>query len=158
MAYTLIQTQVASAQATLDFTTGISGTYNNYLLIATDFSNPTASNTRSMVQLSTDGGSSFISTNYKCLYGNSDGLTFSNIPTTTVVNCANVSLYNLTSGSGYVLSSSDYVEFDPSAPSIAGLTYTAAYRTASTSVNALRITMGNGSNFSGTFSLYSIDN
>lgn len=158
MAYTLIQTQVASSQSTLDFTSGISNTYRNYLIIATGFSNSTASNVAAMVQLSTNGGSSFISTNYKCSYGNTNGLTFSNIPTTTVVNSANISLYNLTSGSGYVSTLSNYVEFDPSAPSIGGVTYLAAYRTANVTVNALRITMANGSNFSGTFSLYSIDN
>lgn len=59
----LIQSQTASTSASLAFTTGITATYNNYMLVVSNYL--PATNTQSLeLQISTNGGSSYIATGY----------------------------------------------------------------------------------------------
>lgn len=156
MAMTLIQTQVASASSSLTFTTGISGTYNTYVLIVDqlrDFGNIGA---HLVAQISTNGGSSYIASNYQDLYGTgSIGLGITGQQDTDGVTSATAYIYNLTSGSGYIFSSSTGTNY--SNPSLGGDAKNAMYMTANISANALRIKMSDSNTFSGTVSLYSID-
>lgn len=59
----LIQTQNASTSAAINFTTGITATYNNYVLLVSNVTNATGS-TGLLLQISTNGGSSYITSGY----------------------------------------------------------------------------------------------
>ena len=160
-ALVLIQTKTASGVAELDFTTGITSTYNNYMLQLSNivWSNSSASVTLG-IQISTNGGSTYISTGYQ--KGNASS-TATNIEITefgvggnTIFTNAKVELSNLTSGSGYVMGTpGDSLSFVPATGSTPGSGFGGVY-TASSSiiVNAVRVVVSDGSNFSGTGSLY----
>ena len=59
----LLETQTASASATIDFTTGIDSTYTNYKIICSNVHHSVNSTT--LLTVSTDGGSTYQSTSYK---------------------------------------------------------------------------------------------
>jgi hypothetical protein len=113
-ALTLIQTKSASASSAVTFTTGITTTYNNYLLI---FDSALASNTGAVLQIqfSTNGGSSYINSNYNgsCTITAVGATTFTsqgsassslfltgpqNTSNTNVFSAGTIYLNNLTSG------------------------------------------------------------
>lgn len=58
----LIETQTASASSSLDFTTGIDGTYDKYMLVITEF-RPATDGQDLKFRTSADGGSTFRNTN-----------------------------------------------------------------------------------------------
>jgi hypothetical protein len=60
---TLLDTQTASASASLDFTTGITSTYDVYLLQLSNIV-PATDGADLYLRYSTDGGSSYLATNY----------------------------------------------------------------------------------------------
>lgn len=59
----LIQSQVANNSASITFTTGITSTYSNYLLLMSNFK-PATNNTIVQLTISTNGGSTYIATGY----------------------------------------------------------------------------------------------
>lgn len=151
--YVLIQTQTATSQASLNFTTGITSTYNNYQLIIDNLV-PATTATAFCVSLSTDGGATYITTNYN--QGNT-GLTALSLNfNDSTFNYGTISLYNLTSGNGYVTVTGSGVIVDLTVPEVVNTGGNDAYLTASTVVNALQLVNSDGSTFSGTFSLYGI--
>jgi len=155
MAITLIQTQTASGSSQLDFTTGISGTYNNYMIIVNQLRNVQNDFAYLVAQISTNGGSSYISSNYKDLFNSSNiGLGITGLQETDSTTSSTTYIYNLTSGSGYIMTSSYGAIFGN--PNISADANNAMYTTANTSANALRIKMSDSTNFSATVSLYSI--
>lgn len=164
----LIQSQSPSGAATVSFTSGITATYNNYILLGTNISSSSGSTTIITLQISTNGGSSYISSGYYSgnaqvpynsttasgTASNTTGnmLTYPG-PTTTIFNSFVVYLFDLTAGSGYPMLS---------AKGTASTTSTAnysmsmgAYNTASTTVNAFQLALDVG-NVTGTFTLLGI--
>jgi hypothetical protein len=148
----LISTQTVSGVAAVTFTSGISSTYNNYLLLCTNVTN--ASSTPTMwIQISTNGGSSYIATGYLTNTNiATNGIAIGDVNSTAFFRSINTNIYNLTSGSGYVSTNSISV----GGSSGAGTTqsYYSYYATASQTVNAIQLVLSSGTNFSGTFSLY----
>jgi hypothetical protein len=63
-ALVLLDAQTASADASLDFTTGFSSTYDTYLLMVGDIV-PATDGANLLLRFSIDGGSSFISSSYQ---------------------------------------------------------------------------------------------
>lgn len=161
----LIQTQSASSSTSIVFSTGISSTYNNYLLTADNISS--ASNTTDsslLIQLSTNGGSTYDTTNYYVV-----GI--GSITTGLVVLCAvpgdkwafnsasgssHVILHNMTSGSGFVGSRAlGFVMDNSGNPWLPEQYGEFCYlTTANKSINAFRIVMSDGAAFTGSLSLY----
>lgn len=151
----LLQTQTVAGVTSVAFTSGITGTYNDYLLAYTNMTNPTAGPFSTFnVQISTNGGVSYINSGYS----------FSGLSTTYLLNIGNTarlglqnylsgqaSLYNMTSGSGYIGAS-----FGGEQSSTNGTVGGSggAYLTPSTIANAIQIIVSDGSVFSGKFSLY----
>ena len=159
--FVLIQTQTATSQTSLTFTTGITNTYNKYKIL---FDNVVTATTTNLVlaQISTNGGSSYISTNYFTA-GNTSvaGLVVVSMESNggdAGFTYGDTDLYNLTSGSNYVTASTvASVFYDTTSP---GATTpplaVSAYTVVSTTVNALQIVTDDSTAFSGTFSLYGI--
>lgn len=155
-ALTLIQTQTAVSVAELDFTTGISSTYNNYLVLIHSLGNGGTSN--GIIQISTNGGSTYITTGYLNSGGisNTDGFGLPPTSLSTIFVSAVMTIYNLTSGTGIITcSNNNNGQFNTVGPTVGNaFNNFCAYGTASTAANALRLKFSDGSNFSGTMSLY----
>lgn len=111
--WVLLQSQTASNSATISFTTGISATYYNYVLVF-DGVVPVTNGALLQIQYSTNGGSSYVSTGYSSGTGlgsnvggagSSQGTSTSAMVIAALNNAANNAgagtcwLYNLTSGS-----------------------------------------------------------
>lgn len=146
---TLISTQTATNQSSLSFVPGASSQYDIYRLIGNSVLDSTASTASMVVQISSNAGSSYISTNY----GNSDiGLQVGFLDGGT--NQLNFSAYlmNPSSSSAYMGSISTALRTGTFAASNYGDFYTVSNVTA----NAFRVAAGDGSNFSGVFSLYGV--
>jgi hypothetical protein len=153
-ALVLIQTQTASSQTALTFTTGITGTYNNYQLI-TDSLVPATTPSSFNLQISIDGGATYISTNYA---GGLNGMTLIGLAVgDSTFNYATSNLYNFTVGAGYVCAITTSITIDLTVPDVGGGTGNAdAYLTPATVVNAFQLVTSDSTAFSGTFSLYGI--
>jgi hypothetical protein len=150
---TLIQTQTATSATSLAFTTGITTANNNYLLIGTNLTDPTFAGSNFGLQISTNGGSSYINTGYYSGFIPSTVLALSGLDTTETVNFE-MTLTNFTSGTGYVASSGTTAFYDSSVPGGSSGQIGGLYVTSSTVVNAFQLVADDGSAFSGTFSLY----
>jgi len=164
----LISSQTASASSSLTFTSGISATYNDYFILMSSIK-LSASNPLQM-QISTNGGSSYITTGY--LTGvNSIASTAASGSWSNAVNAttylvavysngssyylnSNIYLYNATAGSGFVCSQSSGMTGDMS--TVNKFTFgQGVYTTTSTTVNALKFVPSSGT-FSGTITLFGI--
>lgn len=165
----LIQSQTASSSSSLTFTSGITSTYNDYFILMSSIVG-TASPPSIQMQISTNGGSSYISTGY--LSGQngisstaSSGVWTNDINITTYLatvrfassstyGFAEIYLYNATSGSGFVCSQGSaslaLVGTSSKFTFVQGV-----YTTASTTVNALSFSPNSGT-FSGTVTLFGI--
>lgn len=146
---TLISTQTATSQSSLSFVPGVSNQYDVYKLVGNSILDSATSSTSMVVQISTNGGSSYISTNY----GNSDiGLQVGFLDGGN--NQLNLSAYlmNPTSSSAYMGSISNALRTG----TFAAGTYGDFYTVSNTTANAFKIVAGDSSNFSGTFSLYGV--
>lgn len=157
MSFTLIQTQSASSQTVLDFTSGINSSFNNYMMMFHGISCPTATqNMIAYAQISTDGGMTWLTTGYRLNAQSVAGLSLGVFASSDYILSGQVLFFNLTSGSGYITSANNSPLFYPSNACFINNIAT-GYNTPSISANAIRIVMGNGTNFSGEFSLYSLD-
>lgn len=167
----LISTQAAANVATLSFTSGITSTYKNYIVI---FDTIVPANTGSGVELqmlfSVDGGSNYLATNYQsgrfssnynsATMGNSNATTFCLIgggaesTQNTPYLSGSINLYNLASSTppAYtgVAFGQRFVDNTQQQSRSFG------YNTTTTGVNALRFLFGTGNITSGTFTLYGV--
>ncbi len=154
--YTLLATQNPSGTSAVNFTTEITSTYKSYYIVFESIISASASNSLLLTQISTDGGSSYITNGYKSQSSSESGLRLSFMANSSVRVSGTHSLFNLTSGSGYINSCGTDVEFIPNTSAYIG-TFSNGYSTASQTVNALRVVMSNGGNFSGSISLYGLN-
>lgn len=163
----LIQTQTASNSASINFTTGITNTYNSYLFL---FSNVVpATNTAVLhLNISTNGGSTWVNSGYSngcwTLAYNSATLVNTNststilcsgpISSTTSVNGNNgtINCYNVTSGAPFA-ATGDFAYQDSTNGSSLGFLIS---QSGTATVNAFQFIMSSGNITQGTFSLYGI--
>ena len=163
----LISSQTVSAQASIVVTSGITSTYNNYMMV---FSNVTCSSSTQnlQIQISTNGGSSYIATGYTSGYlalnYNSNATSNANLATGLLITNQNTSvvsangiiyLCNLTSSSGYITCSGQINKHNPATPKPSSLSITGSYNTASQTVNALQVIWSSGT-ISGTVTLFGV--
>ncbi len=157
-ALVFIESQTASGVAELNFTTGITSTYNNYLVILTNIQ-PTVAGKDFIVQLSTNGRASYITTGYKTSTATTNGIIMleangGNPSVTSFINGPTYIL-NATSGAHYVASSDSTMTIsDPAIPNIFVDGGAGFYTTPNIVVNAFKFLFQDASNFSGTVSLY----
>lgn len=164
----LLSSQTASNTASISFVSFITSTYNNYLFL---FSNvvPITNAAFLSMQLSTNNGSTYISTNY--LSGNNriayNASTLANLTSTTTIRAtyqlsstssdgngnAYFFLYNFTNGQIPVINGvqSGYSNID----STLGYNAVVSQNTA-TNINAFQVAMSSGNISTGTFSLFGI--
>jgi hypothetical protein len=165
--WVLIQSQTASSSSSLAFTTGINSTYNTYALVVSNVLAVATSNTL-LIQLSTNGGSSYISTGYLSGLNSSlyNSATLTNQNSTTgflLMNALQTSgpggsgifyLQNMTNGAGYptIVGDAAWATGSPWLKANIG----GVYDVASTTVNAFQIILTSTSILQGTFTLYGI--
>jgi hypothetical protein len=164
----LIQSLNASSSATISFTTGITSTYTSYLFVFSALL--PATNTATFgFQVSTNGGSSYISSGYSSgiNYNNYNSASFTNANSTT--NAVLTGPLSTTSGYGfsgylncYNISNGDNVSFaglgsfyGSSSGQGTMVTYGAGAGT-TTDVTAFQFSMSSGNIASGTISLFGI--
>ena len=164
----LISSQTASASSSLTFTSGITSTYNDYFILLSSIK-LSASNPLQM-QISTNGGSSYITSGYLTaqvgILSTAASGTWANdvnattymvsmyMSASTVYGFSNIYLYNATSGSGLVTMAGDGCLALPGTSS-EYVTLQGVYTTASTTVNALKFIPSSGT-FSGTITLFGV--
>ncbi len=161
----LIQSQAASNSANISFT-GISTTYLSYMVIITGMQ--PATNTANLQLLySTNGGSSYISTNYLSgtLYNAITGTTFSNANSTSDIRLSGpISSSGFyqgylfftgvdSAGFAYVKGTSSWNDTTLAAYANG---HTAGLNNGNTAINAIRFVMSSGNITAGTFTLYGI--
>ena len=155
----LIQTQTVSSVTALAFTQGITTNYNNYLFISSNFNNPPGTGVQLLLQISIDGGATYINTNYSpnAISASTASFVASTLvlPSSTMFANSKCYLLNMTSAVGYPTTIVSTSNFD----SINGYILVTnnlsnAYSITPTVANALQIIMDDGSAFSGSFSLY----
>jgi len=166
----LIQTQTASSSSSINFTSGISNTYNTYMVTINNLTQSNASTLYALrLQFSSNGGSSYYSSGYtswitytplsSISWGGATATSFievgNNITTNTIPNNIVFYIFEMTSGNGPMVTIPGLDYFG-----IAGryLTMGIGYYSPGTAMNALSFSMSNGStNIStGTFSLYGL--
>ena len=149
-----IDRQVASADVSLEFT-NITATYNNYLLVYEELNCPTAPSAEVFyVQLSTDGGTSYITTNYTVGSSALSGLYLtSDAAQDFRFQSGKFELYNSTSGNGFITSMAFSMSYS-SGFTVSNILQQSMYNTMGTTANALRIRNENGRTWSGVVSLY----
>ena len=152
-ALVFIAKQLASSVTSITFTSGITATYNNYFLLF-DSLGPYGSGVgscRYWLQLSTDGGATYINTGYN------DSLTYIEIgiaSSTDFIIGGYQYLYNLTSGFS-LITTEGRTRWVRSVSGTASTTQEGgAYAAGSIVCNAFKIFTSNGSTFSGNFTLY----
>ena len=164
--YALIQSQNATSSSTISFTTGITTTYNTYYLFMVNAVVSAASATALTMNLSSNGGMSYISTGYQSsintLQYNSTTFSNSNITTglaissysNTYVQNALIQITNLTNGKyPYIYGQGCYAN-TTSTTCFYQMNW-GAYLTG-TVMNALQISPASGNITSGTFVLYGL--
>ena len=160
----LLGTQTASAASSVSFTTGISSNFTNYLVKVRDLFTSTASQVVNMTY-STNGGSSYLSTNYSSgLYFNgttndddesTTSFVVSGDNTTSSTNTGNVdiTLYNVTNTEVktiYVFGGS-FQNFS----SVMATRNGTGVQTGTTAINAIKFSVPAGT-MTGKFYLYGI--
>lgn len=153
---TLISTQTVSSVASLEFTSDISGSPINYLILC---DNVTSGGTgyALFAQISTDNGATYIFTDYSSVQlGTPPGLSvlvYGKFDA-TLTSSSQCTLFNVGTPSGLVTSISQSMGWSLISGN-AVFSDQCVYTIASTTVNAIQLVMNDGSDFSGTFSLYS---
>lgn len=162
----LIQTQTASNSANLSFTTGISSLYGTYLFVLTNIV-PVTNNTVLQLQVSIDGGSTYVSTGYQS--GNNKNAYNS----ATLANSNSTSFFFTSPGidntavagvSGevflYGISSAGYKSLTGSLVLLEGgnvqMINAGGMQTTASLVNAFQWTMASGNISTGTISLFGV--
>lgn len=158
--FVLIETQPVSAVSAVDFTSGITTDYTNYMLFINEFV-PSLTAQYLYLRISTDGGSTYENTGYFT----SGGFGTAGLPAMSIqslggdssLQSGQISLLNFTTGSYPFAYISTQLIFDTTSPSISDQsgTFGGCYGTLAT-VNAFQLVQDDGSDFSGIFSLYGI--
>jgi hypothetical protein len=164
-ALVLIQTKTAiSGVASVQFTSGITTTYNDYLLVIRSLTIPSSVlplDKTVIVQISTNGGSSYITSGYAA--GSTTGLEVIQVeagiggPTMDeILASSSNTLNNFTSGFGYVSNYGLVTGYDLTTSTYAPGSGEGLYLTPSTVVNAFQITTNNGTSLlsAASISLY----
>lgn len=171
----LIQEQTASASATIDFITGISSTYEHYILDIIDLV-PATDNTSPYLRFSTDGGSTFRSSGGDYYFGNNGFLVDGGITSGPTGNNAatQIELTNVQSNVGNSSEESFSCTihiYNPAGSRRKPVNYFSSYVGTATeaafahgagllntlsAVNGLRILMSSGNITSGKFKLYGV--
>ena len=161
--WVLIQTQTANNSATINFTTGITSTYTNYVFVLSNVV-PVTNNTGLTMVVSVNGGSSYISTNYQA------GDILFSYNSTTPANNTTTAVMIITGGianSDPGLSGTFWLSNITTAkPPVAywntmqwngvRMSLGASYNNTTSGVNAFRWAFGSGNISTGNFSLYGI--
>jgi hypothetical protein len=150
-ALALIQTQSVSGATAINFTSGITTTFNNYLLICDSVTTSTTGLV--FIQLSTNGGSSYITSGYDTT-STGAGILIYNIASAVEPYSCHFNINNMTSGSGYIIGMGQQVTYNLPGTSVSTTQIKGAYGTASTVVNAIRIFIDGTKTITGSFSLY----
>lgn len=165
----LIQSQAASASATIDFTSGLTSTYDQYLVTFTGVV-PATNAQNFLLEISTDGGSTWKTgaSDYKRVIN-----TLSDAGTNTVSAAMTEAAMTLTIGqsnnSGRPVGGNMYI-FGPSAGTLQPINWMMSYfdgsnnkmitgagcYTAGAAINGLRFLFASGAITTGTFTLYGI--
>jgi hypothetical protein len=147
-ALVLIQTISSITNVTsVQFTTGITATYNNYLLIINSATIPSSATPLSktlIVQISIDGGATYITTGYGGFIQGLIVIQESTGTTDAFIGSASNTLNNFTSGLGYVSSYGDAMGYDTTSSIFAPGNGIGIYLTTSTIVNAFRVLTADG--------------
>lgn len=159
-ALTLIETKTASASAELIFTSGIT-TYTTYLFVWDNVIASGAGNFLDM-QVSVDGGSSYIDANYisNVWFMQNASITLANSSASTAVATYHIS--DTTGNGGYLwcnqIGTSSKPTFNGQGYETAGnyLCHISSVNTTTTGVNAFKWFMSAGTITSGTISLYAV--
>lgn len=157
----LIQTQTASSSASLAFTTGITSTYNAFLLIYTNYT-PATNATSLQLQYSTNGGSTYISTGYQSgtNANNYNNNTWTNVSATNSV-LLMVNAQTGTTNKGFIhlldLSSGAVpIALGTALNGVIGAQELLQSTSTSTTINAFQVLSSSGNMTTGVFSLYGI--
>lgn len=164
-----IQTIDASSSATISFTTGITNTYTNYLIVISNMVPQTTAKTFSM-QVSSNGGVSYLNsgyvtrtsvTNTSNVFGSSSStttfiLSITNdvVASSTQPYCACIYLYDVSDGNVPTISGQG--TYQSTAASSVDTCWFYGYGPTSTTVNALQFSMSSGNITTGKFTLYGI--
>jgi len=173
----LISSQdVAAPASSVDFTSGISSTYDNYALVITNYlSDTTLSSIDLCLQVSSDGGATYINSGYNCTdnttesavsgpapaWGNNSVDTYYvlasalyNDGSTSVPLGGTYFLFNLTTNSGPLAFSGSYSGTTSSSFNVLGIT--SAMCQFGANVNAITVFAASGDIGQGRFSLYGL--
>lgn len=165
----LIGTTTAVNAATVDFTSGISSTYDDYILVCTKVI-PQTDNTDLWIRASTDGGSTFLSTNEYDHARNSVSTGATNNPGGGAAAAALILQTGLGNSTGEHLNAVLHFHNLSDTAVYKGVHGTGIFRNqtpaffsfaaggminVTTAINALRLMMSSG-NINGTFSLYGV--
>jgi len=152
--------KTADGDTSLDFTSGITETYKDYLIVL-DQIQPTVANKDFIVQLSVDGGSNWITTGYINSSGTqTTGISLANLGSTTIPATTSFTsgvsfLHNVTTAAGYVQNSNTTISiFNPVGSAVNQSGGVGAYATPNQLVDALRFKYSDGSAFDGTINIY----
>lgn len=159
-----IQKQTVSSVTSVVFNTGITTSFNNYLLVSDSVSATQTGSTYQMIlQVSTDGGATYKTTGYQAVSGGStSGLTLASFPSSnmggTGIAWAHSPLMDFTSGgaANYPSCAGTFGSWDGST-GLTGTAFDSLYATPSTLVNAFKIVLSTGAAFSGSFTLYGLE-
>lgn len=172
-AWVLVQTLTASNSSTIDFTSGINGTYNTYMMVISNIteSAPGTLPNAFVMQYSSDGGASYYASGYTTRnlqstysagvnwqgFGRTDSIQLLNTVTQlSIPNNIVFYLFEVTSGNGPIYLSPGLSRGGLSSRAIC---LGAAYYSPATIMNALRfkiIAPGGENILTGTFSLYGL--
>lgn len=166
-----IQSQTAASSTTVDFTTGITSTYNNYYFLISNMLVNTATAVFQM-QVSTDGGGTWTAgTGYnsgaKRVSFNGNTWVAGSAASAAQWNLSEalstgllpryfgyITFYNISNGG--VPSYSGCAIDDPNATGVMGYNALSGYQSAVTTINGFRFTVSTGNMTTGFFSLYGI--
>jgi hypothetical protein len=150
-ALVLIETQTVSLATALTFTRGITSTYNNYLLYVTNLTFPEGNGQSLLMQISTDGGNTYINSGYQGAGGTALDI-FDFVFDPSENGTGQILLNNFTSNAGYITSYSNLVTAYSGGVFVNSVSD--GINDATYLVNAFNIFTSDGSPFSGVFSLY----
>lgn len=164
----LLQSQDASSSASLSFTSGISSTYQDYLLLVQNYI-PATNATDLYVRISTDGGGTFLSTGYNSgttywAYNSTTAtnanttsgfLIFKGAVTTVATHCV-VWLSGLTANTSTVFPQCGGTMYGRIGGNVSSGPFIGEYSTGSTNVNAIQVISSSGNLSSGKFTLYGL--
>jgi hypothetical protein len=127
--------------------------YANYLIVGNNVTNPSFAGNFFGIQISTDGGSTYIDTDYSSQFVPLSVIGIFN-PWSSSNASFEVLITNMSSGLGNIQASGTGVICNDIIPGCYAFNCGGGYMVAETVADALRLVGDDGSTFSGTFTLY----